>query len=79
VRLAKLDWDASSKPEHAARLKLVRDLLAARKAHIVPRLPHLADGHGTARFDDGVMTAVWGGMPAAELPPWSVFAWIGAS
>jgi 1,4-alpha-glucan branching enzyme len=110
VRLATLDWNARSQPGHAARLTFVRDLLAARKAHIIPRLPHLADGHGTARFKDGVLVAqwrvrpaerlsmlanfssqarelpqamsgraVWGGPPPDELPPWSVFVWIGPS
>jgi malto-oligosyltrehalose trehalohydrolase len=67
VRLATLDWDARSKPEHAARLTLVRNLLAARKAHIMPRLPHLADGHGTARFDAGVLSAKWRFRPAEAL------------
>ena len=59
VRLATLDWDARPKPWHAARLKLVRDLIAARKMHITPRLPQLENGHGRARFDDGVLDAQW--------------------
>jgi 1,4-alpha-glucan branching enzyme len=59
VRLATLDWSARSRPEHAARLSLVRDLLAARKAHIVPRLAKLEKGHGTAAFNDGVLSAQW--------------------
>ena len=102
---------AAKKPRNAAsaRSSLVRELLAARKAHIVPRLAKLEKGHGTAAFNDGVLSAqwcfgtgeklslianlsaqpqprphclsgrpVWGGAPPDELPPWSVFAAIGA-
>ncbi|AMN43948.1 malto-oligosyltrehalose trehalohydrolase [Rhodoplanes sp. Z2-YC6860] len=110
VRLATLDWSVRSQSGHTARLTFVKDLLGARKAHITPRLPHLMDGHGTARFEDGVLIAqwrirpaerlsmlanfslqarerphamsghaVWGGPPPDELPPWSVFVWIGPS
>jgi maltooligosyltrehalose trehalohydrolase len=110
VRRATLDWTAWSRPEHAARFKLVRGLLAARKAHVTPRLPQLQKGHGSAQFNDGVLTArwrfrsgerlsmlanlsarsqrrpssfisghsVWGGAPAEQLPPWSVYACVGA-
>jgi maltooligosyltrehalose trehalohydrolase len=59
VRRATLDWAARSRPERAARLALVRDLLAARKVHITPRLPQLETGHGAAQFSDGVLTARW--------------------
>lgn len=59
VRLARLDWSAQSQPAHEARLRLVRDLLAIRKTHIVPRLPELENGHGAAQFNDGVLCARW--------------------
>ena len=36
VRLAALDWTRSKKPDHRARLDLVRRLLAARKAIVMP-------------------------------------------
>jgi maltooligosyltrehalose trehalohydrolase len=59
VKLAMLDWDSISKPEHAARLDLVRKLLAARKEFVVPRLPRLVRGPGEAAFDDGILTGRW--------------------
>jgi maltooligosyltrehalose trehalohydrolase len=59
VRLAKLDWTAIKKPEHRARLDLVRRLLAARKSFVTPRLPQLQQRPGNAEFADGVLTARW--------------------
>jgi maltooligosyltrehalose trehalohydrolase len=59
MRRATLDWAARSRPEHAARLALVRGLLAARKTHVTPRLPQLETGHGSAQFNDGLLTARW--------------------
>jgi malto-oligosyltrehalose trehalohydrolase len=59
VKLATLDWDSIGKPEHAARLDLVRKLLAARKEFVVPRLPRLVRGPGEAAFDDGILTGRW--------------------
>lgn len=59
VRRATLDWSAIEKPEHAARLDLVRRLLAARKQFVVPRLPRLVRGPGKAAFDDGILTGRW--------------------
>jgi maltooligosyltrehalose trehalohydrolase len=59
VKLATLDWDSIGKPEHAARLDLVRKLLAARKDFVVPRLPRLVRGPGEAAFDDGILTGRW--------------------
>jgi maltooligosyltrehalose trehalohydrolase len=58
VRLARLDWAAIDKPEHRARLDLVKRLIAARAAFIIPRLPHLQPG-GHAAFADGILTAQW--------------------
>jgi 1,4-alpha-glucan branching enzyme len=59
VRLATLDWSSLGKPGHAARLDLVRRLLAARKQFVVPLLPRLVRGHGETAFDGGVLTARW--------------------
>jgi len=58
-RLARLDWTALEKPEHLARLELVRRLLVARKEHVIPRLPQLRLGHGHCELDDDVLTARW--------------------
>jgi maltooligosyltrehalose trehalohydrolase len=59
MRLAKLDWSSIEKPEHAARLDLVRRLLTARQACVIPRLPHLRPGHGRVEFTGGLLTASW--------------------
>jgi hypothetical protein len=53
-----LDWDAVTKPQHAARLTLVRDLLRARRHYVVPLLPKMKNA-GEARFEDNVLTARW--------------------
>ena len=56
---ATLDWSAIDRPPHSGRFDLVKRLLAARKAFIVPRLPQLRPGHGTAKFDGTVLIARW--------------------
>jgi malto-oligosyltrehalose trehalohydrolase len=53
-----LDWDARAKPAHARRLKLVRDLLQARRDYIVPLLATMTTA-GEAHILDGVLTAHW--------------------
>jgi malto-oligosyltrehalose trehalohydrolase len=59
LRQATLDWSALSKPEHQARLDLVRRLLATRISFIIPRLPELQPGQGRARWQEGLLTARW--------------------
>ena len=59
VRPATLDWSARARREHAVRLKLVRDLLATRKAYLTHRLPQLEKGPGAAQFNEGVINASW--------------------
>jgi malto-oligosyltrehalose trehalohydrolase len=59
LRLATLDWTAREKPKHWARLDLVKRLTAARKAHVIPRLPQLVSGQGRAECCDGLLTARW--------------------
>jgi malto-oligosyltrehalose trehalohydrolase len=55
---AVLDWNALTKPEHAERLKLVRDLLRVRRDQVVPLLPSMKNA-GEARFEDGVLAVRW--------------------
>jgi maltooligosyltrehalose trehalohydrolase len=110
VCMATLDWTERGQPEHRARLDLVQRLLAARKRHVIPRLPEIRPGHGRAELIDDVLSAmwffrtaetlsiianlgeqarprpdgfkngesVWGDAPPQQLPPWSVYATIGA-
>jgi malto-oligosyltrehalose trehalohydrolase len=59
VKSATLDWSAPNEPAGAARLDLVRRLLAARKSFIVSRLPDLVPGYGEAAFRGDVLTARW--------------------
>jgi hypothetical protein len=108
--LATLDWADIDRPEHHARLVLVRRLLMTRKQFVIPRLPAIRPGHGRAELIGDVLSAkwffrtgetlsilanlsdqhrpqpgtfqngepVWGGAPPPQLPPWSVYAAIGA-
>jgi maltooligosyltrehalose trehalohydrolase len=55
---AVLDWDARNQPAGQRRLALVRDLLAARGTHIVPRLAGARFGAAQAA-DNGLLTANW--------------------
>jgi 1,4-alpha-glucan branching enzyme/maltooligosyltrehalose trehalohydrolase len=57
-RSAFIDWDSRTSASGEKRLTLVRELLALRKAHIVP---HLADARfGKAEATDaGLLTASW--------------------
>jgi maltooligosyltrehalose trehalohydrolase len=56
---AVLDWSARDRPEHRKRLELVRRLLAIRSTEIFPLLGGLRDHHAQARFDAGIMAAMW--------------------
>jgi 1,4-alpha-glucan branching enzyme len=64
--LATLNWDELSKPLHAKRLALTRDLLRARQKFLVPLLPAITRG-GEARLEDGVLTLKW------ETPEQSIY------
>ncbi|HEY4142319.1 MAG TPA: malto-oligosyltrehalose trehalohydrolase [Pseudolabrys sp.] len=55
---AKIDWDACKKPEHAKRLLLTRELLAARGTFVMPLLPAM-NGAGDVTFANGVLSAQW--------------------
>jgi maltooligosyltrehalose trehalohydrolase len=56
-RSAILDWDARATPAGQRRLALVRDLLMARRAMIVPRLAGVT--FGAARWEDQMLRAHW--------------------
>lgn len=58
-RCAVLDWDGPGSPAGSARLALVCDLLAVRRAKIVPLLTAIAFEPSAARCDGGVVTAAW--------------------
>jgi len=55
---AVLDWDARFASGGARRLALVRDLLAARRRDVTPRLPGASFGTAHAH-DSGLLTASW--------------------
>jgi malto-oligosyltrehalose trehalohydrolase len=59
VRKATLDWSECDRPEHHARLDLVRRLLEARKQFVIPRLPEIRAGHGRAELIEGRLSATW--------------------
>ena len=56
---AKLAWDERERPPHAARLALVRELLALRRQHLVPLLAALRHG-GYFSVEGSVLRAGWG-------------------
>jgi len=58
-RSAVLDWDAPGRADGAARLALVRDLLAVRRARIVPLLAKIAFAPDATRATGNVVTAHW--------------------
>ena len=58
-RSAVLDWTAREEPGHRRRLDLVTRLLAARRAHVAPRLAGLAHGAAQAAWAETVLTASW--------------------
>lgn len=55
---ARLDWPTRNDAAGQRRLKLVRELLALRAQHIVPRLAGARFGHAEAT-DQGFLTAHW--------------------
>jgi maltooligosyltrehalose trehalohydrolase len=59
VALARLDWRAAGKPDHAERLRLTRELLRVRREHIVPFAAATTRGDAEAMYKDGVLSAHW--------------------
>jgi maltooligosyltrehalose trehalohydrolase len=55
---AVLDWDGRSQPAGQQRLALVRDLLAARRKHVIPRLAGARFGAAQAK-DNALLAANW--------------------
>src|SRR5262249_32341884 len=58
-RSAVLDWAAPGRADEAARLALVRDLLAVRRARIVPLLAQIAFAPDAARAAENIVAAYW--------------------
>jgi maltooligosyltrehalose trehalohydrolase len=58
-RSAALDWSAREAPVHRERLALVRDLIAVRRMHIVPRLGGLARIEASASWSGAVLQVRW--------------------
>jgi maltooligosyltrehalose trehalohydrolase len=56
-RSAKLDWDALATSKGRSRLELVRNLLAVRKAEIIPHLT--GTQFGGARLEGQILSAHW--------------------
>jgi 1,4-alpha-glucan branching enzyme len=57
-RSAVPDWNAIESEAGAARLKMVRELLALRRQHIIPRLAGAQFDEASAR-NDGLLRAHW--------------------
>ncbi|HEX2215685.1 MAG TPA: malto-oligosyltrehalose trehalohydrolase [Xanthobacteraceae bacterium] len=66
-RSAVLAWDDRERAPHAARLKLVRELLAARHRYVVPALATLGGGSAEAEADGAVLRASWRGREGETL------------
>ena len=64
---SKLDWERLADPAHAATLRWYRDLLAARRRHIVPLLPSLTQAGEFSIVDDGALVVCWRASGGAEL------------
>jgi maltooligosyltrehalose trehalohydrolase len=58
-RSAVLDWSARDAPPHRERLALVRDLLATRRTHIVPRLGDVARMEAASSWSGAVLQVRW--------------------
>src|SRR6185312_4023116 len=58
-RSAVLDWTARDAPDHRERLALVRDLIATRRTHIVPRLRDVARTEAAASWSGAVLQVRW--------------------
>ncbi len=58
-RAAALDWAERAQPGHRRRLAAVKDLIAARVAHVIPHLAELSSWRVEARWEESVLVAVW--------------------
>jgi maltooligosyltrehalose trehalohydrolase len=58
-RSAVLDWSAHDASPHRERLALVRDLLAARRTHIVPHLRDVARMEAASSWSGAVLQVRW--------------------
>jgi maltooligosyltrehalose trehalohydrolase len=71
---SKLRWDERESGPHRDRLELIRELLALRKHHLVPRLVGQMRG-GTYRNDRGLLSVEW---TLGDGSPWHMLANFGA-
>jgi maltooligosyltrehalose trehalohydrolase len=55
---SKLHWDERERFPHRERLALLRELIALRRQHLTPRLPHIAPG-GRYQLNDGLLSLEW--------------------
>lgn len=74
-QMAVLDWNERERPAHATRLRLVKQLLALRRAELVPRLRSVNGGAGSATLNDSVIDASW---TLSEGVCWRLIANLGA-
>ena len=58
-RSAVLDWTARDAAHHRERLALVRDLIAARRTHVVPRLGDISGMEAAASWSGAVLQVRW--------------------
>jgi len=71
---SRLRWDERDTPPHAQRLALVRELLALRRQHLVPRLGGMTHG-GRYRVDADLLRVDW---TLADGARWHLLAFFGA-
>ena len=56
---AKVDWESATRDFHVQRLNFVKQLLNARRQHVVPLAPDILPDSAAASFEDGVLQARW--------------------
>jgi len=64
---SKLDWEQLAEPAHAATLRWYRDLLSARRRHVVPLLPSLSRAGEFSIVGDRALVVRWRSAGGAEL------------
>jgi maltooligosyltrehalose trehalohydrolase len=75
-RMATLDWSEREQPAHAARLQLVKQLLALRRAELIPRLRAVKGNAGSVTRDNATINASW---TLADGARWHLIANLGST